>query len=608
MRLRRFLCSSAVALVAAAALLPASAYASACPFIKFSHDYPRDEELPWSENVQGVAHDATHWFFTTTPNDDTTDLIKLPVGTFLADDPSFDGTEAGGTRRTIPKELSDLGFNHYGDIDQVGGFIIIALEKQSSPQREAMVAFRTSDLSLAGWLDVSGFQTDGHFGWVAYNPADGLLYTSGNEVSSTEPLHRYTLDVGVLQQTQDLAQAVSYKDDYYLHESDGSDLARPLRGMQGGTFTPWGDFFIENGYYDEFPLDFRGGIHLFGPDSNLIVESTNGSGDFNFAYNEFDDEEPEGIDWWDRDTGPRSPGVTGQLHAVMIDNTTPIIEDPPDDLYFKHYTVDYSCKSGLDSDGDGLNDYDEVAVYGTNQNVADTDGDGLNDGDEVSAGTDPLKSDTDADGLSDGAEVGTYGTSPVKADTDGDGVNDGAEVTAGTDPLTADTDGDGLNDGDEASQGTDPLVADSDGDGLTDGAEVHTHHTDPLNVDTDADGLNDGTEVASGTDPLTADSDGDGISDGEDPSVIAHVIATLPPSSFKPPARGTANSMLNSLDKIQALIKSGKTGKALKNIASLRTHLDGCGATPDRGDWIVNCTDQLVVRNLLDTLAENVST
>jgi hypothetical protein len=66
----------------------------------------------------------------------------------------------------------------------------------------------------------------------------------------------------------------------------------------------------------------------------------------------------------------------------------------------------------IDSDGDGLSDWDEISNYQT----------------------DPMRADTDGDGLSDGQEVTQYKTDPRQADTDGDGVNDGAEVRQGTDP------------------------------------------------------------------------------------------------------------------------------------------------------------------------------
>ena len=46
--------------------------------------------------------------------------------------------------------------------------------------------------------------------------------------------------------------------------------------------------------------------------------------------------------------------------------------------------------------------------------------------------------DTDGDGLNDEQEVDTYGTDPTKTDTDGDGYTDGEEVQAGTDPIDPD--------------------------------------------------------------------------------------------------------------------------------------------------------------------------
>src|SRR6185436_14114115 len=55
-----------------------------CPAIQYLGNYPQDEELNWSENIQGVAHDAGHWFFTQTGT-----LIQLPVSFDLHQDPPF---------------------------------------------------------------------------------------------------------------------------------------------------------------------------------------------------------------------------------------------------------------------------------------------------------------------------------------------------------------------------------------------------------------------------------------------------------------------------------------------------------------------------------------
>ena len=157
-----------------------------------------------------------------------------------------------------------------------------------------------------------------------------------------------------------------------------------------------------------------------------------------------------------------------------------------------------------DKDGDGLTKREEREL-GTDPNNPDSDGDGLQDGEEVRVYiTDPLNPDSDADALKDGAEVNTHATDPLKADTDDDLLDDGKEVNKyKTDPLKADSDGDALVDGDEINKHrTDPLKADTDGEGLTDGEEINKYRTDPLNMDTDGGTVDDFTEVERGTDPL----------------------------------------------------------------------------------------------------------
>ncbi|MFA6424242.1 MAG: hypothetical protein WCV83_02920 [Candidatus Magasanikbacteria bacterium] len=65
----------------------------------------------------------------------------------------------------------------------------------------------------------------------------------------------------------------------------------------------------------------------------------------------------------------------------------------------------------------------------------DQDLDGLPNQEEKKIGTNSENSDTDGDGLNDGDEVSFYRTNPLKADTDGDSYKDGSEVKRGYSPL-----------------------------------------------------------------------------------------------------------------------------------------------------------------------------
>lgn len=225
----------------------------------------------------------------------------------------------------------------------------------------------------------------------------------------------------------------------------------------------------------------------------------------------------------------------------------------------------------IDSDGDGLTNFDETETHGTDPRKFDSDDDGIDDGTEIRVGLDPnvndANDDPDGDGLTNAEEVAA-GTDFQNPDTDEDGVGDGYEVANGMNPQAddagGDLDGDGLTNSEESDlgtfannpdsdedgmpdgyeweqflnpldaadasldededglttvqeyeAGTDPNLADTDGDGLTDFDEVMTHMTDPTLFDTDGDGLSDQAEVEThGTDPRNADGDGDGLSDG----------------------------------------------------------------------------------------------
>ena len=67
----------------------------------------------------------------------------------------------------------------------------------------------------------------------------------------------------------------------------------------------------------------------------------------------------------------------------------------------------------------------------------DTDQDGLTDAKEYDLGTNPRLVDSDSDGLSDWEETAIFGTEPLNKDSDNDAYSDGEEVQNGYNPLGA---------------------------------------------------------------------------------------------------------------------------------------------------------------------------
>lgn len=223
-----------------------------------------------------------------------------------------------------------------------------------------------------------------------------------------------------------------------------------------------------------------------------------------------------------------------------------------------------------DKDKDGLTDAQEILGFTTpdgkvfaagvlNYNNPDTDGDTLNDGDEVNKHkTDPSKKDTDDDFLDDNMEVNHHNalqSDPLKKDTDGDNLPDGAEYTTNVTNVPGYKDcvkkntpmkecfPDPKCDEPDSSDCKNDILAqvyfldkaDRDGDKLPDDEE-YQNTTWPGDSDTDHDGLSDYDEIkgykfnqlttsfsksTSGgdlmySDPLVADEDDDGLNDGEE--------------------------------------------------------------------------------------------
>ena len=175
--------------------------------------------------------------------------------------------------------------------------------------------------------------------------------------------------------------------------------------------------------------------------------------------------------------------------------------------------------------------------------------------------------------------------------------------------IDTDSDDDGLTDGEEVALGTDPFDSDTDDDGLSDGDEVNVYGTDPLDPDSDDDGLIDGLEVELGLDPLDSDTDNDGIPDGQDTEFIENAINALGDEAFKDSSsgHGLRQALLQRLENAEREVAGGRVDQAIHHLENLRRHLDGCGASADGDDWIIDCAAQVQIRDLLDLLIANLS-
>ncbi len=193
----------------------------------------------------------------------------------------------------------------------------------SVPRRPRIAAFRTSDLHFLWSAPLPKQQKAG---WCAVDSKGVLLSSNGwvtpRDKKGEGPLFRYRIE----------GTTLKFLDRIVLRDEQGTPVV--LNSMQGGTFADDHHLYISCGYYEKPHPSW--GLHLFDMRTKRrIVRSTNGSGSFNYEFHpgNSNDEEPEGLTFWDLDDR-NAPEIKGQLHAILLDN-----DENGDDVYFKHYRV-----------------------------------------------------------------------------------------------------------------------------------------------------------------------------------------------------------------------------------------------------------------------------
>ena len=143
-----------------------------------------------------------------------------------------------------------------------------------------------------------------------------------------------------------------------------------------------------------------------------------------------------------------TPTPTPVADEEDVDYETDTDGDGIPDAYEEMIGTDLAL---TDTDSDRLDDYAEVFVLGSDPLVydsiesgvadgdADSDGDGISNLQEINMGINPSLKDTDYDGLDENEEIDIYGTDPADPDTDDDGLKDGDEIKLGLNPNNSST-------------------------------------------------------------------------------------------------------------------------------------------------------------------------
>jgi hypothetical protein len=295
-------------------------------------DYPSLDNPGWHEESQGITHDDNNWFIT-----QKWALWKIAVNLDLAG-PGSPNVTPGLYRIYLGdvSELSSQGYDHFGDLsyyEHVGqGFLLIALEVLTDKpnQKPAIAIFKAETLDFLDYERL--WKQDNDNGpWVAVDPQTGLVYTSKGDNASS--INRWSVDWGKLKITGTL-DPLQELTPLQMYNEQGQVLT--LDSVQGGVISPNGELLYLVGN-DQNDSNAHGIQVLELSTGRRVMHSTNGDGHFNYHFDPGgwpdDMEEPEGITIWDLDNAG-APGISGQLHVIMLDNDWP----SDDEVTIEHYT------------------------------------------------------------------------------------------------------------------------------------------------------------------------------------------------------------------------------------------------------------------------------
>lgn len=342
---------------------------------EFIGDYPDNKETSWSHNLQGVTHSQDHWFFTQLEK-----IHKFHISLDLdSDDPTL--------TVDMPSELSDDGYNHFGDPEyrthNGNGYLFIPVEHSDKDSRPLVAVFRDENpLAFIG----TSFLTEqikksppeddtNKAGWVAINPINDLLYSSASGINTNNPVYTYRIDFDQLE--QGVVIEFEFVDNLVLYKQDRTNIFEINTYIQGGCFTPNGILCIAYGKTylpdDVTKLAIAGvilggiggailgaglsflieeifnntednalvGMSLFNSEGIHIHTSSRDKKPFKYEVHPVvpDAQEVEGICYWDLDDpNNQSNNIEGNIHAILLNKRTGFAGNN-DKFWLKHFRI-----------------------------------------------------------------------------------------------------------------------------------------------------------------------------------------------------------------------------------------------------------------------------
>lgn len=298
-------------------------------------DWPENKDPGYASTLQGITHNDTHWFMTSTEH----------FGSLVRYSKSED-LEASPTSMIV-KDLFKPGWYHPGDIDYSNGWLYVALERTAGDNTGNAISNAIGAIPVNSYANKStyikflineGPQVNGGvMPWIARDPGTDFFYSSLFE--NTNKLQRYKASFD----SNGKPTGFQYCGEVQLNEN--------LHRVQGGAFSDSGRLYVTMDARSSSEsivkvIEMKG--HTTGKEPLLCPNpvGTNASVIKKFNINKNYGglcagescayyEEVEGITIWDlKSNDTPSTKAEGQIHIILVNKRF-----PGDKFWLKHLKI-----------------------------------------------------------------------------------------------------------------------------------------------------------------------------------------------------------------------------------------------------------------------------